>query len=40
MTKDLTLSIRRDKSKWSGVGVVGMSGEGRGDIFWPINGGL
>ena len=40
MTKDLTLSIRRDKSRWSGVKVVGMTGEERGDIFLPISGGL
>ena len=40
MTKDLTLRIRRDKSRWSGVGVVGMTGEGRGKVFLPINEGL
>ena len=39
MTKDLALSIRRDKSRWSGVGVVGMIEEGRGTFFsykWRI----
>ena len=34
MAKDLTLSIRRDKSRWSGVRVVEMTKEGRGYVFF------